>query len=88
MVGSSQLGWSLDSFESGMSKPHRKVGLIHSNKIEDIMNRTVEALIKDAWSKDIDPVDVTHVLNEEGIELTLEQVNHLYREWYKEVNVH
>ena len=50
-------------------------------------SHTVEQLIKDAWSKDIDPVDVTHALNEEGIELTLEQVNHLYREWYKEVEI-
>ena len=50
-------------------------------------SHTVEQLIYDAWSKDIDPVDVTHVLNEEGIELTLEQVIHLYRKWYNEVDI-
>ena len=46
---------------------------------------TVEALIRNAWEKDIDPVDVTKVLNDNEIDLSIEQVQYLYRTWNEQI---
>jgi len=46
---------------------------------------TVEALIRNAWTKDIDPENVTQVLNDNEIDLSIEQIRYLYRTWNEQI---
>ena len=53
---------------------------------EDTMDTTVDALVIDAWFKGIEPEDVAHVLQANGIALSLEAVRARYTELMNEHN--